>query len=210
MKQIYQDLWQAEDGDHFGMLLRTYLLTTKKGNAVIYYTNSLTETEHIKKLGGAKKQFLSHHHEFMPAMFNNLTDFNAQMSVHKSALPFLKQKVENIHVLEDNTNDFANIQVFHNPGHTNNNISLYYHSPYGKSYLFIGDTIFLDRGNFNYLIMPNEGGSKNELKESLLKLRELKVDVILPSVGVGYHEAIEVTQSEWHNIIDDIVNRLKV
>ncbi len=208
MKQIYQDLWQAEKGNHFGMLLRTYLLTTEKGNALIYYTNSQSETEHIKKLGGAKKQYLSHHHEFMPAMFSNLEDFNAQLSVHKSALPFLNQKVENINVLEDNTVDFADIQIFHTPGHTNNNISLYYHSPYGKSYLFIGDTIFLDRGKFNYLIMPQEGGSISTLKTSLLKLRKLKVDVILPSVGVGHHDAVEVTQIEWHNIVDDMISRL--
>ncbi len=208
MKQIYQDLWQAEKGDHFGMLLRTYLLTTEKGNALIYYTNSRSETEHIKKLGGAKKQFLSHHHEFMPAMFGNLKDFNAQLNVHETALPFLSQKVENIKVLKGNSSDIANIQIFHTPGHTNNNISLYYHSPYGKHYLFIGDTIFLDKGSFNYLIMHNEGGSKVELKESLSKLRELKVDVVLPSVGVGHHDAVEVTQGEWYDIVDNMVKRL--
>ena len=208
MKQIYQDLWQAEKGDHFGMLLRAYLLTTEKGNALIYYTNSQVEIEHIKKLGGAKKQYLSHHHEFMPVMFDNLEYFNAQLSVRKNALPFLNQKIENINVLEDNTIDFADIQIFHTPGHTNNNISIYYHSPNGKSYLFIGDTIFIDRGKFNYLIMPNEGGSEITLKESLLKLRKLKVDVILPSVGVGHHDAVEVNQEEWHTVIDTLNSEL--
>ncbi len=208
MKKIYPDLWQAEEGNHFGMRLRTYLLATEKGNTLMYYTNSSAEIEDIKKLGGVNRQYISHHHEFTPAMFENLKVFKPVLGVHENAIPYLNNQGNNVITFNDYIVDESNIHIIHTPGHTTNNICMYYQSPFGKSYLFAGDTIYLDKGKFNYLIMPHEGGNKSDLKESLLKLRKLKVDVIMPSVGVGNHDAVVVTEEQWHGIIDDLLQRI--
>jgi hypothetical protein len=58
--------------------------------------------------------------------------------------------------------------------------------------------------------MPHEGGRYSKLKASLLKLRELKVDVILCSVALGKNTQVEVTPEEWTTIIDGIIEKCEV
>ena len=209
MKQLYPDLWQSEKGSHFGMSMKTYLLNTSEANIVVYYSDDRDEVAQIKQLGAIDYQFISHHHEFTPTMFENINDFDTTLCVHENALKYLKTPVENIITFKESSKNFLNMSVIDTPGYTDNNISLYYQSPHGKNYLFIGDTIYLDNGSWNILVMKHDGGSYSKLKESLLKLKELKVDVIMPSVGVGGNFAVEVTQSDWVRIIDALLKRLE-
>ena len=209
MKQLFQDLWQSEKGSHFGMSMKTYLLKTAKGNALIYYSDALDEISHIKKIG-VDYQFISHHHEFTPALIQNLDYFQATLCMHEKGLSYLEQPIKKVIAFNENNKDVLDIKVLFTPGHTDNNICLYYESPFGKNYLFTGDTIYLDRGEFNFLIMSKEGGSNNDLRRSLLELRKLKVDVIMPSVGVGENKAIEVTEEKWHSIIDKLLLKILI
>ncbi|KAB1154203.1 MBL fold metallo-hydrolase [Tenacibaculum aiptasiae] len=205
MKQLYKDLWQTEKGSHFGMSMKTYVLKTPEANIVIYYSDNENEVSQIKKLGEMDYQFISHHHEFTPAMFKNLNDFETTLYTHKKAIPYLKYTIQNMVAFKETSELSSSLKIIYTPGHTNNNICLYYKSPFGKNYLFTGDTIYLDNGHWNILVMPHDGGSYIKLKESLLELKKLKVDVVMPSVGVGLfgNKAMEVTQSEWHKIIDN-------
>lgn len=205
MKQIYPDLWQSEKGTHFGMRLNTYLLKTKEERIVVYYTNAEDEADVIKNMQ-PKYQFISHNHEFTPALFNNLNDFETTLCIHEKASKYLNKFVANKICIDKESDEIAGLQIFYTPGHTDNNICMYYKSPYGKNYLFTGDTIYLDNGKWNTLVMINEGGSYKDLKNSLLRLRELEVDVIMPSVSVGNttKHAVEVTRAEWKNVIDKL------
>ncbi|NER15379.1 MBL fold metallo-hydrolase [Leptobacterium flavescens] len=208
MRQLYPDLWQSEQGSHFGMDMRTYLLATDDGNVLLYYSNAPDEIAHIKTLGSPKYQYISHHHEFMPAMFANLSDFDAIVCIHRNAVSYLKQDVDDMVIFNETTQLSSRLKAIFTPGHTDNNMCFYYRSPFGKSYLFTGDTIYLDNGKWNFIVMPHDGGNYSDLKQSLMTLRQLEVDVIMPSVGVGGNRAVEVTQKEWHQIIDKLVERL--
>ncbi len=210
MKQVYPDLWQSEKGTHFGMSMKTYVLQTPEANVVIYYSDDKNEVDQIKELGKIDYQFISHHHEFTPAMFENLNDFQATLYTHEKSVKYLNRPIKDLITLERTTQFSSGIKIIYTPGHTDNNICLYYKSPYGKKYLFVGDTIYLDNGDWNILVMSNDGGDYLTLKESLLELRKLEVDVVMPSVGVGAfgNKAIEVTQNDWQQIIDNTLRRI--
>ena len=210
MKKIYPDLWQSEKGSHFGMSMRTYLLKTPEANIIIYYSDDKDEVEQIKELAKINYQFISHHHEFAPALFQNLQDFQSTLCVHEKAFNYLKRPVEDIVSFKQRIEHFSGIRILYTPGHTDNNICLYYKSPNGKDYLFTGDTIYLDHGDWNILVIRHEGGSYTALKESLLQLRKLNVDVIMPSVGVGAegNKAVEVDEKQWHSIIDNLLKKI--
>ena len=208
MKRIYPDLWQSKSGSHFGLNLRTYLLETKEGNVVIYYTHDLDEMEHIQSLGKVQNQYISHHHEINTSLVKNLITFGTRLICHKEAVPYLYGEIlPEITINSDQVIDDV-IEVYDTPGHTNSNLCIRYQSPHGKSYLFTGDTIYLDRGKWNILVLPREGGSYSDLKKSLLKLRNLQVDVVITSLGVKGNDVVEVTEEGWHTIIDEILAKL--
>ena len=210
MKQVYQDLWQSEKGSHFGMHMNAYLLKRKEGNVLFYYTDDISEVDQIKKLGGVDYQYISHHHEFTPPMFDNLTSLNATMVVHQNALKYLKHEVDHLEDVKATTYHSSDILILESPGHTDNNLCFYYKSPYGKSYLFTGDTIYLDRGEWNILVMKHEGGSYDALRKTLLEMRALEVDVVMCSVAIGAtNERIEVNEHEWHQIIDQLLLKIR-
>lgn len=101
---------------------------------------------------------------------------------------------------------FLGVDIIYTPGHTDTNLCFYYPSPTGKNYLFVGDTFYLDRNRWNILIMKHEGGSKQLLKQSLLELKKLEIDVVCCSVSTGKNQHVEVDPQEWSRIIDDLVS----
>lgn len=208
MVQIFPDLWQMEKGSHFGLDLRMYLLKRKEGNVLFYYTDNFKELTNILKLGNIKFQFLSHHHEMQPALEENLKVLNPDLCFHKKATPYFNSNYSNIIQFDKNQLFSENIEVIYTPGHTNTNLCFRYQSPFGKTYLFVGDTIYLDNGHWNILVMPNEGGSYELLKKTLVYLKTLEVDVVICSVAVGENSIVEVTQSEWKAIINSILTKL--
>lgn len=209
MKQIYPDLWQSKSGSHFGMNLKTYLLERKEGNVVIYYTHDEDEMAHINELGKVTYQYISHHHEINSSLLKNLNTFQTELGLHSNAIPYLQGTTEVGASFDTHQIHSDNIEIYNTPGHTDTNISIRYQSPHGKSYLFTGDTIYLDHGKWNILVLPNEGGNYDDLKSSLLVLRDLKVDVVITSLGVGENDIVEVTKDEWLAIIDNCLSIIK-
>jgi hypothetical protein len=86
---------------------------------------------------------------------------------------------------------------------TEGSLCFFYKSPYGKSYLFTGDTIFQSNGKWATLVFP-----KALLAESLKRLRDLNPDVVMSSACVGDVSVVEVSGDEWSQAIDDNVRRL--
>lgn len=208
MKQIYTDLWQSEQGSQFGLSLKTYLLKTPQQNVLIYFTNIARETEDIKQLGGAQFQFISHHHEFLDGFYQNLIDFEPKLILHEQGVRRLRENYENrIEINSDLPNN--GLTILSTPGHTDSSLCLYYQSAHGKNYLFTGDTIYLHHNEWNIFVMPSDGGSNDDMKQTLMKLRNLEVDVICPSVSVGTNRHVEVNREEWLAIIDTQLAKLK-
>lgn len=68
----------------------------------------------------------------------------------------------------------ANFEVLHTPGHSKGGLSLY-----DGEILICGDTIFANGGVGRMDI----GGNPNDMKESLMRLKELDVEYLLPGHG---------------------------
>ena len=211
MKKIYADLWQTAQEKQYGTLnVRSYILERKEGNVMFYYTPNEEEIQEIIAIGGITHQFLSHCHEVNPFLADTKETFQSKLCCHQHVEPYLQGIVAaDVLFKADEREMFSdNIEVIYTPGHTNNNLCFYYKSPHGKSYLFTGDTIYLDDGLWSTLIIPSEGGSKNDLIKSLLRLRELDVDAVICSVAIGENDIVEVTNHEWRNIINDQIASL--
>jgi len=75
-----------------------------------------------------------------------------------------------------------------------------------KTYLFTGDTIYLNNGAWDTRV--NASGSKSELKNSLMLLRELEPEVVLSSASVGSVPFKEVTAETWRSDVDNVLRAL--
>lgn len=97
--------------------------------------------------------------------------------------------------------------MLHTPGHTSSNVCYLYRSPHGKRYLFVGDTLYLDRGQWKTLVVSADGGNRGELNASLRFLRQFDVDVVICSVSVGEAEVAEITPEQWHDLLDSLLEQ---
>ena len=185
-----------------------YFLRRSEGNVLFYNTDNDGDLEQIAELGGARFQLLSHRDESGPSL-NRIRDrFGSKLCcsaleaaiIGKDAQVDVAFQVENRHL--------GDIDIIHTPGHTAGSICFFYTSPYGKSYLFTGDTIFQSGGKWATLAFPQAGGSKASLAESLLRLRNLNPDIVMSSAFVGDVSVVEVIGDEWAQAIDDNISRL--
>ena len=106
------------------------------------------------------------------------------------------------------TTAIEDIAIIHTPGHTDGSICFFYRSPYAKSYLFSGDTIFQWDGTWSTLVLPHSGGSAAHLARSLAKLKEINPDLVMSSGFVGEVAYREVTRDEWMAVLDDRIEAL--
>ena len=185
-----------------------YFLRRPEGNVLFYNTGNDGDLEEIAGLGGLQFQLLSHRDESGPSL-NRIKDrFGSRLCcsalealvVGKDATVDITFQAEDCHL--------GDIDIIHTPGHTAGSICFFYKSPYEKSYLFTGDTIFQSNGKWATLAFPQAGGSKASLAESLLRLRDLNPDIVMSSAFVGNVSVVEVTGDEWAQAIDDNVSRL--
>lgn len=211
MKPIYPDLWQGVLNRFAGPLtIRAYYLKTDVGCVLFYCTNNLVDLNFIKESGGLNYQYLSHIHEVNPGLKWFKEELKHKTVAHNVMSDSLKEVGGlDIPIYEGENQLHSNaVLVIPTPGHTKSSLCYYYTSPFGKSYLFVGDTMYLDQGKWRTLIVYSDGGNKSDLKKSLLKLRTFDVDVIICSVALGDNNVVEVNQNSWHKIIDTLVDEL--
>lgn len=210
MKQLFPDLWQLSKGNMFGMNAHAYLLTHSEGNVLFYNPHQDIDFEKIAELGGAKYLYLSHNHEINKWLEEVKYEFSLELCCHQNALPYFSETLSP-DVLFDSKksqNHAIGIEVLYTPGHTNNNICCRYKSPYGKTYLFIGDTLYQHHGDWRALVVRADGGDAEILKESLQWISELDVNVPICNVSIGDTHVDEVEQSDWRKSIHDAVSTL--
>jgi len=209
MKQIYPDLWQTRAEHPFqGVTTHAYLLMRDAGNILFYSSGLPEEHQHIRELGGITHQYLSHRDEAGPALADIKTLFGSKLCCHwleeqavRKFTPvdckFDKRKVRP-----------SNIEVIPTPGHTNGSVCFLVRSAHGKTYLFTGDTIYLNNGAWGTLVSGHAGGSKSDLKNSLMLLRDLEPDVVLSSASIGSVPFKEILAEEWQLDIDKVLRGL--
>ena len=208
MKRLYPDLWRTAEEKQFGVLtVHAYLLERPRGNVLFYNPRSTVDLEEISKRGGIAHHCLSHCHEVDESLAEVAGRFGSKLCCHALVEPYLPEAVSADVLFDSPPREFlgGDIEVIHTPGHTNNSVCYRYPSPHGKTYLFTGDAIYLDNGEWNTIVVADDGGDEAELASSLLSLKDLQVDVVICSVSIGEMRIVEVTPDKWGNIIDGLV-----
>jgi len=209
MKQLQEDLWQSTL--HRSGILNThaYFLQRPMGNVLFYNTNNKSDLARIAELGGIQYQLLTHRDESGPSLNHIKNLFGAKLGCSTLEAPSIAKDAQADITFETSDHHLGDIEIIHTPGHTNGSICFFYKSPYGKSYLFTGDTIFQWDAKWATLVVSNAGGSKALLAKSLLRLRNLNPDIVMSSGFVGDVSFVEVTSDKWTEAIDDNVSRLR-
>lgn len=186
-----------------------YFLRRPEGNVLFYNTGNDGDLEQIAELGGIRFQLLSHRDESGPSL-NRIKDrFGSRLCCSALEAPIIGKDASVDITLQVEHHHLGDIDIIHTPGHTAGSICFFYKSPYGKSYLFTGDTIFQSNGKWATLAFPRAGGSKAALAESLIRLRDLNPDIVMCSAFVGDVSVVEVVGDEWAQAIDGNVSRLR-
>lgn len=186
-----------------------YFLRRPEGNVLFYNTGNDGDLDQIAELGGIRFQLLSHRDESGPSL-NRIKDrFGSRLCCSALEAPIIGKDAPVDVTFQVEDRQLGDIDIIHTPGHTAGSICFFYKSPYGKSYLFTGDTIFQSGGKWATLAFPQAGGSEAALADSLLRLRDLNPDVVMCSAFVGAVSVVEVTGDEWAQAIDENVSRLR-
>jgi glyoxylase-like metal-dependent hydrolase (beta-lactamase superfamily II) len=207
MKQIYPDLWQTRaEHPFFGVTSHAYLLVRDTGNVLFYSSALREEYQHIRTLGGITYQYLSHRDEAGPALADIKNLFGSKLCCHRLEEPAVSKVTPVDYTFDKRETRPGDIEVIPTPGHTPGSVCFLTGSIGGKTYLFTGDTIFLDKGSWDTRV--NAGGSKSDLKKSLMLLRDLKPGVVISSASVGSVPFKEVSAGEWQSEVDEVVRSL--
>ncbi len=208
MKQIYPDLWQTQaEHPFFGVTSHAYLLARDTGNILLYSTGLAEEYKHIQKLGGITHQYLSHSDEAGPALAEIKKRFGSKLCCHRLDEPAVRKAVPVDCIFDKRETMPGNVEVIPTPGHTPGSVCFLASSAEGKKYLFTGDSLFLAKGAWATRV--NSGGSKSDLKKSLMLLRDVKPDLVLSSASVGSVSFKEISSAqEWQADIDKVVRSL--
>ena len=212
MRQIYPDLWQTAEERRFGTLTtHAYLLERTEGNVLFYTSSRRDELKQVVERGPVLFQYLSHCHEVDDSLVVSRETLGAKLCCDALVEPYFSPSAGAdvyFSAPRERERHSGNVEVIHTPGHTNNNVCYRDESPHGRTYLFVGDTLYQDQGAWKTLIVPSDGGSADALRKTLLLLRAVEADVVISSASFGETQIVEVTQAEWYAIIDPLSERL--
>ena len=214
MKQLEPDLWQTSRrviDDTVGT--HAYLLIRPTGNLLLYGIGEGQDDDldAMEALGGVAVQVLSHRDESSPALNDVRERFGSRLACSELEISAISADAEPDLIVGPDCDDPAldGLEILETPGHTDGSVSFRYQSPHGKSYLFTGDTILPSQGKWVTFVVDQYGGTFESMEQSLLKMRDLDPDVVVPSAFVGDVAEVEMADGEWASIIDHRVERLR-
>ena len=209
MKQLQPDLWQSTI--HRAGILNThaYFLARPAGNILFYNTGHEADLREMAERGGVAYQLLTHRDEAGPSQAGIRDRFGCRLGCSAIEAPFVSAYGKPDLLFGASDDRIEDVGIIHTPGHTDGSICFFYGSPYGRSYLFSGDTIFQWDGEWSTLVLPGSGGSANDLARSLTKLKEISPDLVMSSGFVGEVAYREVAPDEWPAVLEDRVAALR-
>jgi hydroxyacylglutathione hydrolase len=210
MRPIRADLWETRvDRPLPGLTTHSYLWTGgPNGNVLFYGTASDADFDEIEALGGVAHHYLSHHHEAGPmvaavaARFGALLHAPALDSTDVAEYAPVGVTLATRHV------DAQGIEVIPTPGHTPGSTCYLVPGGNGQSYLFTGDTLFLDaQGTLSAGFIPpiSEAGP---LSASLRVLAGLRPNLMISS-AFGGEMAVHVVGADWPTSVSHAAARLR-
>ncbi len=208
MKQLYPDLWQTSLYSSGILNSHAYFSEHPDGNILFYNMGDAAELDHIEQLGGIKYQMLTHRDEAGASLVRIQQRFGSTLMFSVNEADAISKHAKADHYFENDDYKLGDIHVLQTPGHTRGSVCFFYQSPHGKNYLFTGDTFFQWDGSWRRLVLSKAGGSEVALAQSLLKIRDLKPDVVMSSGFVGKVGLVEPSSEEWSEAINAEVSRL--
>jgi len=209
MKQIYPDLWQTRAEHPFpSVTSHAYLLVRDNDNILFYSSGVREEYQHIQALGGIAYQYLSHRDEVGAALAEIKELFGSKLCCHRLEEPAARRVTPVDCLFDKRESRLGNIEVIPTPGHTDGSVCFLVRSAHGKTYLFTGDTIYMNNGAWETRINGYAGGLKSDLKNSLMLLRDLGPAVVISSASIGAVPFKEVSAEEWRSDIDNVLRTL--
>lgn len=209
MKKLYKDLWQTKRYIVFGRVhTHGYFLQCEQGNVLIYNTGHHDEINHIAELGGITYQYLSHRDETGDTLKSIKEKFSSKLCCHIQEKSSIAKLCSVDVAFTENITHFSGIEIIHTPGHTDGSISLYYHSPHGRTYLFTGDTLIQTNGSWETVLFPDTGNAQL-LENSLNLYKTLEPDVVIWSASGGGEPTFATPKkTEWIGILDNEISKL--
>lgn len=212
MEQLFPDLWQTPLELRFGTLKsRAYLLQHPEGRDMIYVAENPSTLHDIKTSGNVDHLYLSHNHEITDGLAEARSTLGAPLVGHAEMQKYFPKGLSLDQTIETDgcAKLSGGLEAIYTPGHTDNNICYRYASPHGKTYLFVGDTLYPDNGEWKALVMGSHGGNRKTSIKTLDNLKSVQADVIIPSVAVGNYQIAELTESDWHAALEAAISSLQ-
>ncbi|WP_149359559.1 MBL fold metallo-hydrolase [Lolliginicoccus suaedae] len=182
MKQIEPDLWETgTEQPAPGLTTHAYLWTSPVGNILFYNTTHDHEIDHMARLGGVARHYLSHQDEIAPSLRTIRNRFGSTLHLHASEAHLAGLTVDDpfttAHVVG------SVLEVIPTPGHTPGSTCYLAHGASGK-YLFTGDTVYLRNGSWAPGYIPGFS-DRAALDKTLTELARLEPDIVISSAFVG-------------------------
>jgi glyoxylase-like metal-dependent hydrolase (beta-lactamase superfamily II) len=200
LKRIFPNLYRFAG---VGAMSRTwsYLVVRKDGNLLLPgYVSAITDNlDEIEKLGGVELQFLTHFHDVVPEIHDELHKrFGAKLCHHEAAGPKVrgKSKCPSEEFSNDGIrlgSDFESVNFpGHTPGHT-----VYRWRDRARTFLFSGHSMKLIFGRWELFFKSRKSDRFDDLCEA---------DHLLPSSSSHgseeYHSFIEPTRASFREAVD--------
>ena len=212
MRQVQPDLWESGSFSPFaGLKTHAYLLTRPDGNVLFYNIGDPGELDEMSRLGGVARQYLSHQDELGETL-NSIADrFGSKLVGHLAEqAAWSKVRAPDL-VYDRRETHLGNIEVIPTPGHSPGSTCFLVASPTGKSYLFTGDTLFMDsdhRWQAGFIEGIHQESDRAVLAESLRLLRDLAPDIVFGSAYAGERAFEDVSDGSWSRKVDAALQRL--
>lgn len=208
MRQLQPDLWETEVESPFpGLTTHAYLLIRDEGNVLFYNTSQQNDIRQMGELGGVAYHFLSHRDEVGESIIQIRDLYDASLGGHRDELDAFAKVGEPDTLFEQRELLLEDVEVIPTPGHTPGSVCFQVQSVTAKTYLFTGDTLYLNDQGWQPGMLSFS--NREELFESLKLLQTLKPDWVLSSAFSGSSGYEEVGEN-WVEKVDSALEKLSV
>lgn len=209
MKKVASSLYRSDPEDPFGrggIHTHAFLIERSDGNVLIYSSGQLEQEEDtLRALGGISRQYLNHRDEAAPHCDWVSETFGSKLTCHEAEKEPISRKCTVHETICGATELVPELLAIPTPGHCPGSTCFLWNGPEAR-YLFTGDTIYFDDGNWKVYIAPQNAG---EMIESLKIISALEFDVMLPGLYEGDIWRADVTKGEVTERIGEIIERLE-
>lgn len=208
METVVPGLHASEPEDMgFGpdLPIRAYLLEREQGNLLLYRSAGVErDADAIDALGGIERQHLNHWHEASPACDRVAERFGAPLHVHAADADEVARVCRVAETFDAPHRVGDDLEVIPTPGHTPGATTYLWHGPEHRV-LFCGDTLWLRRDRLVAAVL--DGSDRARYVESLERLRELEIDLIVPAISQPPHLFVEPAEAKRR--IEEVLVRLR-